>query len=83
MTGKQLCDFYDISSASPEFQQMPPCLALLLTVKKDFERIQNSKSFVTLIDTNDRNVIYVSLWNYYHYVMLILLSVFQVFQFMC
>ena len=58
MTGKQLCDFYNISSTSPEFQQMPPCLAVLLSVKNDFERIQNRKPFVTLIDTSDKNVIH-------------------------
>ena len=84
MTGKQLYDFYDISSTSPEFQQMPPCLALLLSVKTDFERIQNSKPFVSLIDTNDKNVTYTYVWNQYHYIIMhAFLSVFQVFTFVC
>lgn len=71
MTGKQLHDFYDISSTSLEFQHMPPCLSLLVSVKNNFERIQNSKVFVTLIDNNDRKVLQCvsdCLCNDYHYV---------------
>lgn len=66
MTGKQLSDFYDSSCVCPEFHQMPPCLSLLLSVKHNFERIQNSETSdsVSLIDRNDKKVfVYIYEWN--------------------
>lgn len=56
MTGKKLDELYNNSNTSPEFCQMPSCLALLLSVKNTFDEIYSSKEFVSVADTNDRKV---------------------------